>query len=582
MTKFIFVAGGVISGVGKGVTVASLGKIMKEYGYKTTLIKVDPYINYDAGTLRPTEHGEVWVTVDGGEIDQDLGTYERFLGEDIPKKNSITTGQVYKTVIDRERRGGYLGQTVQLVPHIVGEIKERIVEASAGYDIAIIELGGIVGDYENAPFMFAIKSLERDLGADSVAYILVSYLPVPYHIQEMKTKPTQQAIRAMAQEGLYPDFIICRSANGLDEIRKQKIEVFAHIRAGHVISAPDLETIYQMPLHLEREGLSAKLLAHLKLEPKKVPQWAAWEDQVRAIVAPKQTIKIAIIGKYLEHGDYNVIDSYTSINHALTHAGSSMNVGVEVSWINAVTFEHDPAQLQTLRSFDGILVPGGFGHGGVEGKIAAIEYARKHKVPYLGICYGMQLAVVEFARHVAGMAGAHTTEVNEQTLYPVIDLIHDQREHMQENNLGGTMRLGSYNAAVQRDTKVAALYQAHAKSHEEGDMLIVSERHRHRYEVNPLFVDSISNAGLTFSGSYTREDGTQLMEFIEIADHPFFVATQAHPEFNSRMGNPNPLFHGFVQACMERGTLNVQPLKNYVEGLYPAEHVKDGSLDHYV
>ena len=421
MTRFIFVAGGVISGVGKGVATASLGKIMKEHGYNTTLIKIDPYINYDAGTLRPTEHGEVWVTEDGGEIDQDLGTYERFLDQDIPKKNNITTGQIYKAVIDRERRGDYLGQTVQFIPHIVDEVKQRILKAADGYDIAIIEMGGTVGDYENAPYMFAMKAIEREIGHESVAYVLVTYLPIPGHIHEMKTKPTQQAIRLMGQEGIYPDFILCRSQYPLDEVRKKKIEVFANIPSDRVISAPDLASIYEMPLNLEKEKMGEKILSHFGLQSRKEPDFESWTTLVNAILKPQQKIDIAVVGKYLDLGDYSLIDSYVSIYQAIVHAGAQLNAGMNITWINASIFEKNPEQVKDLHKFHGIIVPGGFGNAGVEGKIKAIEYARLHNIPYLGLCYGMQLAVVEFARHVAGLNGAHTTEVDTRADYPVID-----------------------------------------------------------------------------------------------------------------------------------------------------------------
>ena len=447
-TKIIVVAGGVISGVGKGIITASLGKILKEHGYSTTLIKIDPYINYDAGTLRPTEHGEVWVTEDGGEIDQDLGTYERFLNQDISKFNNITTGQIYKEVIDRERRGEYLGQTVQFIPHIIDEIKRRIKRAAEGYEFVIIEIGGTVGDYENVPFLHTIKSIEREIGADSVAYVLVSYFPIPDHVPEMKTKPTQQAVRQLGQEGILPDFIICRAKNALDEVRKKKIEVFANISASHIISAPDIQSIYQMPLYLEQEGLGSKMLAHFKMGSLKAPDWTSWASLVGAIKQPRRKISVAIVGKYLETGDYSLTDSYVSIHQALIHAGAERQVGIEVHWINAQTYEQDPLQLQELEHFDGVIVPGGFGNAGVEGKIAAIEYVRTHNIPFLGLCYGMQLAVVEYARSVARLLQAHTTEVDPTTPYPVIDIIPTQRSHMAESAYGGTMRLGGYKSSI--------------------------------------------------------------------------------------------------------------------------------------
>lgn len=551
-TKFIVVAGGVISGVGKGVTTASMGKILKEHGYKTTLIKIDPYINYDAGTLRPTEHGEVWVTDDGGEIDQDLGTYERFLDEDIPKRNNITTGQIYKTVIDRERRGEYLGQTVQFLPHILDEVKRRILEASQGYEIAIIELGGTVGDYENVPFLFALKGLERELGHDSIAYVLVTYLPIPDHMQEMKTKPTQQAVRLLGQEGILPDFIICRAKQPLDDIRKKKIELCSHVHADQIISAPDIETIYEMPIYLEREKVGEKILKHFHLESRATPDWSRWQELVSIIKKPSKKIKIAIVGKYLDIGDFSLTDSYVSIYSALVHAGAHVGVGIEISWINAQTFEKQSERLDDLAAFDGVIIPGGFGNSGVEGKIAAIAHVRNHKIPYLGLCYGMQLAAVEFARNKCGLQGAHTTEVDQETPYPIIDVLPLQKQFLAEHAYGGTMRLGAYDATVHKESKVAQLYTSSNKMKTENEATIVTERHRHRYEVNPLYVQTLEKEGISFSGYHERKDGTKLMEFLELQDHPFFVATQSHPEFKSRLNNPSPLFLGFVKACVER------------------------------
>jgi len=548
MTKFVVVVGGVISGVGKGVTTASVGKILKEHGYKTTLIKIDPYINYDAGTLRPTEHGEVWVTNDGGEIDQDLGTYERFMDQDIPKKNNITTGQIYKTVIDRERRGEYLGKTVQFIPHIPDEIIRRIKQASEGYDIAIIEIGGTVGDYENVPFLFALKTLECDLGSDSFAYVLVSYLPVPNHISEMKTKPTQQAIKLLRQEGITPDFIICRGKQSLDEVRKKKIETYLHIDSDHIISAPDVETIYQVPLDLEQENIGHKILHRLSLSSKKEPDWQSWQQLVNAIRYPSKRVRVAIVGKYLDAGDFSLTDSYVSIYQALVHAGASFDVGIDIIWIDAKLYEKNSARLNDLDRFDGIVIPGGFGNSGTEGKIKVLEYARKNNIACLGLCYGLQLSVIEFARNECNLLNAHTTEVDAKTPYPVIDMLPMQKEILKENAYGGTMRLGAYTASVHSGTKVHELYAASKRINNE----VIQERHRHRYEVNPAFVDKLEARGMKFSGYHTREDGTRLVEFAEFPDHSFFVTTQAHPEFKSRLGNPSPLFYGFVKACLQK------------------------------
>jgi CTP synthase len=563
-TKFIVVVGGVISGVGKGIVTASLGKIMQEHGYNTTLIKIDPYLNYDAGTLRPTEHGEVWVTEDGGEIDQDLGTYERFLNRNIPRENNITTGQIYQTVITRERKGEYLGQTVQIIPHITNEIIHRIKHAADDYDIAIIEVGGTVGDYENVPFLYALKTLERELGSHMMVHVLVTYLPVPSHIGEMKTKPTQQAIRLLGQESIIPDFIICRAQDALDDTRKQKIEACTHIPLDHIIAAPNIDTIYQQPLNFEQQSLGQKILDHLELPIKQVPDWNAWRTSVDRICTPKNRISIAIVGKYLDIGSYNLTDSYISIYHALIHAGAQLDTAVDITWIDAKTYEQEPYKITQLNAYDGLIVPGGFGSSGVEGKIQAIAYARTHNIPYLGLCYGLHLAVVEFARSVVGLSNAHTTEVDPKTAHPVIDLLPFQKQHLQEQSYGGTMRLGQYEAYVQEGTRVFDIYNHARRIIKTHHGYVVKERHRHRYEVNPAYVAQLASKGLVFSGYYKRSDETILMEYIELPDHPFFIATQAHPEFTSRLTNPNPLFSEFVVACLQHKSLQVQP---YVSAL---------------
>jgi len=572
MPKYIVVAGGVMSGVGKGVTTASIGKILQECGYKVTAVKIDPYLNYDAGTLRPTEHGEVWVTDDGGEIDQDLGTYERFLNIDIPKRNNLTTGQVYKAVIDRERQGEYLGQTVQFIPHIIEEIKDRVKKASDSYDFVIVEVGGTIGDYENIPFLFALKSLERDVGKQNLSYVLVTYLPIPSHIEEMKTKPTQQAIRLLSEHGIFPDFIICRAKKPLDIPRKKKIETYANIASEHVISEPDIETVYQIPLDLEKERLGEKLLKELDIKPKKQPDWAEWKKLVENILHPKKTVKVAIVGKYIDIGDYALADSYLSINQSLLHAGASLSTGVEIAWLDSKQFEDNKKSVSQLKGYDGIIVPGGFGSSGVEGKIMAANFARNNRIPYLGLCYGLQLAVVGFAREACNLKDANTTEVSPNTKYPVIDVQPAQKEILEKSMYGGTMRLGAYAALLKDKTQVLKLYQETGRLQEDTRRIqelmkdngqafrlgllekgkkIVLERHRHRYEVNPKYVDLLEKNGLVFSGHYVRGDKTKLMEYIELPGHPYFIGTQAHPEFKSRLGNPSPLFYGFVKACLK-------------------------------
>jgi CTP synthase len=572
-TRFILVVGGVMSGVGKGIATASIARILKEYGYSTTAIKVDPYINCDAGTLRPTEHGEVWVTDDGGEIDQDLGNYERFLGHELPKHNNITTGQIYRSVIERERRGGYLGRTVQLIPHIPEEIKHRWWRAADGAEIALIEIGGTVGDYENIPFLFAARSLQMELGNKRVLHILIAYLPIPSHIEEMKTKPTQQAIKMLTESGILPDIILCRARSPLDEVRKKKIETYVNIPAEYVISAPDVSTLYEVPLNLEKEHLGTKILGKLGLSPRKSPEWHWLETYVSRVREPSRRCRVAIVGKYVDIGDYCLSDSYISINQALEHAGAAKDVHVEIVWFDAKALEttDDPAAREELLApFDGIIVPGGFGAAGVEGKIAAIRFARENNVPFLGLCYGLQWAVVEFARHVLGHASAHSTEVAPETNYPIVDLLPEQRGVLERSDIGASMRLGAYRAWLREGTVVHTLYAGTGRIDRDARQLealsgdssqefrlgkdtgagdAVLERHRHRYEVTPDKLEDLERGGIIISAVHVRLDDAKLVEFIELPNHRFFVGTQAHPEFKSRPEDPAPVFLGFVEAA---------------------------------
>ena len=564
MSRIIVVTGGVISGIGKGIATGSIGRILKEHGFSVTAIKIDPYINYDAGTLRPTEHGEVWVTDDGGEIDQDLGTYERFLNQDIPRRNNVTTGQVYKAIIDKERSGKFLGQTVQFIPHVPDEIKRRIKEAGKDYDFTLVEIGGTIGDYENLPFLFAIKSLEIELGRENVANVLVSYLPIPSNVGEMKTKPTQQAISMLNETGISPDFVLCRAPKPLDDVRKKKIEIYANIASENIISAPDIETIYEAPLKYEAENLGEKILDRFELKSKKKPDWSEWKKLVEKIKNPKKKAKIAIIGKYLNIGDYSLVDSYISINEALIQAGAECDSSINIEWIDAKTLENNHGNVEKLKEYDGLLVPGGFGTSGFEGKINAIRYARENNIPFLGLCLGLQLAVVEFARSI-GMK-ANTTEAGECKC-PVIDILPEQRKILEKNQYGATMRLGAY-AAILEKSRVLDLYEKTGRLDDDKKRIeelkksnsfrlgildsaknIVLERHRHRFEVNPEFVEELVKNGLVFSGYHVLENKTKLMEFIELPKHKFFIATQAHPEFKSRLGDASPLFLGFVEAC---------------------------------
>jgi len=537
-TKYLIVSGGVISGVGKGVATASIGKILKEYGFSVTAIKIDPYINCDAGTLRPTEHGEVWVTDDGGEIDQDLGNYERFLGQSIPKKNNITTGQIYKELIEKERRGDFLGETVEVVPHVPEEIKRRIHDAGDNFDIVLIEIGGTVGEYQNSLFQFAVRSLENDVGRENICFVLVTYMPIPSHIEEMKTKPSQMSVNLLRNSGIEPDFLLCRGKNPLDNIRKKKLERNINIKAENIISMPDVSgvgrpnSIYIIPLQLELESLGIKILNRLNLQAKKNPNWTEWKNAVEMSINPEKEINIGIVGKYLDIGDYQLVDTYLSIREALRHAGAHNNCRVKISWIDSKKLEQEDAN-KLLGDLNGIIIPGGFGSKGVEGKIKAIRFCRENNIPFLGLCYGMQLAVVEFARNVCGLNSANTTEIAPDTKYPVIDILPEQKTI---ENKGGTMRLGAYKAILKPETKTSELYQ----------QAEAWERHRHRYEVNPEYHKILQDKGLIFSG--LSENG-RLVEFIELP-LKFFIATQAHPEFKSSLLKPAPLFIGFVKSCL--------------------------------
>jgi len=563
--KYIVVVGGVLSGIGKGIATASIAKIMKNYGYSVTAVKIDPYINYDAGTLRPTEHGEVWVTNDGGEIDQDLGSYERFLSCDIPKRNNITTGQVYKEVIDKERAGEYLGKTVQFIPHIPEEIIRRIKIASEGYEITVVEIGGTIGDYENIPYLFAVKSLSRIEGKDNLAVVLVTYLPIPSHLSEMKTKPTQQAIKQLSEHAIFPDIIICRAKEPLDDVRKSKIETYANIETDFVISAPDVESIYEVPLNFEYEKLGIKLLNRLDLSPKKKADWEKWKKLTMGIINPKKSVKVAMVCKYLDIGGFSLKDSYISVSQALNHAGAHEQVNFDIKWIDAKEIEESGTDC--LKDVEGIIVPGGFGNSGIEGKIEAINYARKNRIPYLGLCLGMQLALVEYARNVMGLEGANSSEFDRDTPHPVIDFLADQEKILAMKHYGATMRLGAYAANLKRDSTIFKWYKETGRWEKDKENIkrikeefrlgiidqkepVILERHRHRYEVNPIYIKDFEKEGVIFGGYHKPFDGEVLMEFLELPDHPYFVATQAHPEFKSRLEDPAPLFVGFLKSIL--------------------------------
>jgi len=538
MVNYIIITGGVISGLGKGITTASIGKILQLHGYKVTAMKIDPYMNCDAGTLRPTEHGEVWVTEDGGEIDQDLGHYERFLDINIPKHHNITTGQVYGVVIDKERKGKYLGKTVQPIPHVTNEIKDRIRKPATegNWDFVLVEIGGTVGDYENVLFLEAVRQMKQE--GEKVLFVHVTYVPKLEALGEAKTKPTQHSVKLLREIGIMPDFIITRSEKTLDSVRREKIAMFCNVQEEDVISNEDVDNVYSISLLFEKQDFCKKVLRKLNLR-KDHNDLEGWEKFLKKIRTLKNTVKIGIVGKYFDIGTSQLSDSYISVIEAVKHAAWNNNLKPDIRWIDSKVFEKDSKKLSTLNKLDGIIVPGGFGLSGIDGKIMTIRYCRENKIPYLGLCLGMQLAVVEYARDVCGMNGAHTTEVDKKTPHPVIDFIPDQVKILQDSRYGATMRLGAYTAVLKKGTLVHKLYGENK----------VFERHRHRYEVNPEYVDRLEKCGLVFSG---RSPDGVLMEFMELADHPYFVATQAHPEFKSRPLKPSPLFDGLIKAAKKK------------------------------
>ena len=551
MSKYIFVIGGVMSGIGKGVTTASIGRILKSKGFKVTAVKIDPYINVDAGTMNPIEHGEVFVTEDGVECDQDVGNYERFLDQNMPRENYMTTGLIYQTVIERERNLEYGGRCVETIPHIPEEVIRRLDRAAkkAKADFTLIEIGGTVGEYQNAVFLEAGRMMRLQRPKD-VIFVLVSYLPVPKMIGEMKTKPTQYAVRSMNSAGLQPDIIIARSVVPLDSPRKKKISIFCNIAPEDVISAPDIKSIYEIPVNFEKDKLGVRILSKFGLKSRK-RNMADWEKLVKKIRRAQKVVKIGIVGKYFGTGNFTLSDSYISVIEALKHAAWFHNRKPELVWLNAESYEKNPDLLAELKNFDGIVVPGGFGARGVEGKIKVIEYVRKNKIPFLGLCYGLQLAVVEFARNVCKLKNAHTTEVSPRTKYPVIDTLPEQLVNIKEKHLGGSMRLGAYTCELTPNTKSFRAYGTK----------LVSERHRHRYEVNNDFREKLEKGGMVFSGINPERN---LAEIIELSakggsasggkNHPFFIGTQFHPEFKSRPLNPHPLFREFIRAAVKSHT----------------------------
>ncbi|MDO8600101.1 MAG: CTP synthase [bacterium] len=537
MARFIFVCGGVMSGIGKGITTASIGKILKSRGFRVTAMKIDPYLNVDAGTMNPTEHGEVFVTEDGMECDQDIGNYERFLDENIPRENYMTSGSVYQRVIERERNLEYDGKCVEVIPHIPEEVIGRLDRAAkkARADFVLVEIGGTVGEYQNALFLEAGRMM-RLQRPGQVLFVLVSYLPVPKMIGEMKTKPTQYAVRSLNAVGIQPDIIIARSVVPIDEPRKRKISIFCNVAAGDVISAPDVNSIYEVPVNFEKDELGKRMLEKLGMKSRK-RDLVSWRGFVGRIRRTKKPVHIGIVGKYFNTGDFMLADSYISVIEAVKHAAWFCGRKPEITWLNAEQYEKNPAHLKELKHYDGIIIPGGFGSRGVEGKISVIQFCRKNKIPFLGLCYGLQLAVIEFARNVAGLKRAHTTEVNAKTPHPVIHTLPEQMVNIKERRMGGSMRLGAYTCEIAKDTKAAKAY----------GVKLVTERHRHRYEVNNDFRERLEKKGLVVSGINPERN---LVEIIELKGHPFFVGTQFHPEFKSRPLTPHPLFREFMKVAI--------------------------------
>jgi CTP synthase len=531
-TKYIFITGGVVSSLGKGITAASLGRLLKSRGISVSIQKLDPYINVDPGTMNPYQHGEVFVTEDGAETDLDLGHYERFIDVNLTKSNNVTTGMVYWEVITRERRGDYLGGTVQVVPHITNEIKTRIraVTKNESFDVVICEIGGTVGDIEGLPFLEAIRQFRKEVGRNNCINIHVTLVPYLETTHEFKTKPTQHSVMKLREIGIQPEIIICRSREPLAMDLKEKISLFCDVSREAVIGLSDVPLLYAVPLALEKEGLDDIVLEYLNLSKKK-HDLKDWGRMVEEMQSPHKTVKIAIVGKYTA-----LEDSYISIVESLKHGGITNKSGIEIIWVNAEDLERTEDIEPIFRQAHGIVVPGGFGPRGIEGKIKTIRFARENNIPFLGLCLGMQCAVIEFARNVCKMKGANSSEFDPETKYPVIDLLPEQKGISEK---GGTMRLGAYPCKINKDTLLYKTYKTEE----------VDERHRHRYELNNEFRNELGEAGMVFSGIYTKAD---LVEVVEIPSHPWFLATQYHPEFKSRPTRPHPLFAGLVKAAADR------------------------------
>ncbi len=536
-TRYIFVTGGVLSSLGKGITSSSIATLLKHSGFEVSILKIDPYINLDPGTMSPLEHGEVFVTQDGAETDLDIGHYERFLDKSLEKKNNFTTGQVYLSVIEKERRGEYLGKTIQIVPHIVDEIKQRIKSVGKGSDFLVVELGGTVGDMEGMPYLEAIREMKHELGNEGVLSIHVTLVPYIKTAEELKTKPTQHSVQELRRIGINPQIIVARSEKPLNKELKRKIALSCDVADDSVIVAEDAQSIYQVPLNFLKEDILTPIARNFSLPPFK-PNMQEWDLLVKKIISPKESVNIGFVGKYL-----SLKESYKSLTEALIHAGANLDTKVNIRWIDSEKL--DSASLACLQDLDGILIPGGFGERGIEGKITAIKYAREHKIPFLGICLGMQLCIIEFARNILGIKEATSSEFDPKTSEPLIYMIEDfidqegcQQIRTHTSPLGGTMRLGEYECVLKEDSKLKKAYKNAA---------IAKERHRHRYEANPKYRPLLEEAGLIISG-----ESKGLIEAIELKDHPWFVAVQFHPEFTSRLQNPNPIILEFVNQALKK------------------------------
>ncbi|RUM44855.1 MAG: CTP synthetase [Hydrogenimonas sp.] len=536
MTKYIFVTGGVLSSLGKGITAASVGTLLKQTGLDVSILKMDPYLNMDPGTMSPLEHGEVFVTADGAETDLDLGHYERFLNVDLSKKNNFTTGQVYHTVLTKERKGEYLGKTIQVIPHIVGEVKRRIFEAGKGKDVLIVELGGTVGDIEGLPFLETIRQIKHELGSDRVINIHVTLVPYIQAAGELKTKPTQHSVQELRRIGITPHMIIVRCEKPLPKEVRRKIAMSCDVDMESVIECKDAPTIYQVPLNFLKDGIMHPLTKRFGLSAGE-PNMEEWDILVKRIIAPRDDVTIAFVGKYT-----NLKESYKSLTEALIHAGAALDTRINIHWVDSEDIEEKGVE-ETIGDVDGVLVAGGFGVRGVEGKIMAIRYARENKIPYLGICLGMQLSLIEYARNVLGIKEATSVEFDPETKEPLIYLIDEFIDHSGEKQvrthtspLGGTMRLGAYPCEIKEGTKLFKAY---------GAKKIIYERHRHRYEANPIYRERLEKAGMIISG-----ESNGLIEAVEVKDHPWFLGVQFHPEFTSRLQNPNPSILAFAKAAL--------------------------------